>query len=109
MNIARRFNGLLLPKLFREMDLHIFSLRSRRQNKAWGGALQRGAPGTWPKYTSSPRSGRQLFVIRHFIIILRSRQWLSPAAAGLRNESSSYLGLRLRSTPGFTLTPAIAG
>src|SRR6266511_633371 len=28
-----------------------------------------GTPGTWRKRTSSPRSGRQLFVIRHFVII----------------------------------------
>ena len=39
-----------------------------RQHKAWGGALA-AAPGIWRKYTSSPRSGRQLFVIRHFMII----------------------------------------
>src|SRR5262249_44008916 len=29
---------LSLPKLLYEMDVHNFSLRSRRQNKAWGGA-----------------------------------------------------------------------
>src|SRR5262245_37205286 len=52
---------------------HILSLRSRRQNKAWGGARQRGTPGISRKYMSSPRSGRQLFVIRHY-------QWLSPAS-----------------------------
>jgi len=28
-----------------------------------------GTPGIWRKYASSPRSGRQLFVMRHFIII----------------------------------------
>jgi hypothetical protein len=50
------------------MDVHIFSLRSRRQNRAWGGARQRATPGIWRKHTLSPRSGRQLLVIRHYII-----------------------------------------
>jgi hypothetical protein len=39
-----------------------------RQRKAWGAARQRGTPGTTGIYGASPRSGRQLFVIRHFII-----------------------------------------
>src|SRR5215510_9609442 len=32
------FQSLSLPKLLRQMDVRIFSLRSRRQNRAWGGA-----------------------------------------------------------------------
>jgi hypothetical protein len=33
------------------------------------GVERSGTPGRWRNHTSSPRSGRQLFVIRHFIII----------------------------------------
>jgi RNA polymerase sigma factor (sigma-70 family) len=64
---------------------HILSLRSRRQNKAWGGARQRGTPGISRKYTSSPRSGRQLFVIRHY-------QWLSPASRAYAINSDRTWG-----------------
>jgi len=100
------------------MDVHIFSLRSRRQNRAWGGAQRNfcakwmftssacgaggriepgversGTPGIWRNHTSSPRSGRQLFVIRHFMIIE-----IGPIAAarfaGWDDKSLSYLGFR---------------
>jgi len=43
-------------------------------------------------------AARQLFVIRHY-------QWLSGGFAGLCDKFLSYL----RSTPGFTLPPAIEG
>src|SRR6266542_3472871 len=33
------------------------------------GVERSGTPGRWRNHTSSPRSGRQLFVIRHFMII----------------------------------------
>jgi hypothetical protein len=75
------------------MDVHILSLRSWRQNRAWGGARQRGTPGILCKHTSSLRSGRQLFVIRYFIIVE-----IGPMAvarfAGWCDKSLSYLGFR---------------
>ena len=37
--ILPRAHALSLPKFLREMDVHILSLRSRRQHKAWSGAL----------------------------------------------------------------------
>jgi hypothetical protein len=77
LSLAVRFNALSLPKLLREMDVYIPSLRSRRQNRAWG-----GAPGIWRERTASPRSGRQLFVIRYFRVI-EIGQWLSARFAGL--------------------------
>src|SRR5262249_4498890 len=53
---------------------------SHSQPAAAGGGIKPGVergsaatPGISRKYTSSPRSGRQLFVIRHY-------QWLSPAS-----------------------------
>src|SRR5262245_23415972 len=50
VNLALGFNTFSLPKLLRETHLHIFSLRSRRQSKAWGCALSRSIPG----FTLSP-------------------------------------------------------
>src|SRR5262249_23416314 len=38
MSLDRPFKALSLPKLLHEIDVHIFSLRSRRQNRAWGEA-----------------------------------------------------------------------
>src|SRR5919106_6629336 len=61
------------------MDVRIFSLRSRRQNKAWGGALAepqeydvsanqaREAGGGFSSLFATPSS-------------LRLRQWLTPAS-----------------------------
>ena len=73
---SHRFTGfpcvktLSLSKLLREMALHIFSLRSRRQDKAWGGARQRATPGLWRNQSHQAREcGRQFFVIRAFIMI----------------------------------------
>src|SRR5262249_46588536 len=37
MSLDRPFKALSLPKLLHEIDVHIFSLRSRCQNRAWGG------------------------------------------------------------------------
>src|SRR5262249_14740426 len=42
--LARLSKCLSLPKLLREMDVYILSLRSRRQNRAWGGARRRRNP-----------------------------------------------------------------
>src|SRR5215470_18662358 len=102
MTLARRFNALSLPKLLREMDVYILSLRSRRQNRAWGEA-EGGTPGIWDKRTASPRSGRQLFVIRYFSII-EIGQWLSPASRACDiNRDCTWGSAPPRSTPGFTL------
>src|SRR5262245_32385031 len=58
--------------------------------------VERGSaatPGIWRNHTSSPRSGRQLFVIRHFVIIV-----IKPIAvarfAGWDDKPLSYLGFR---------------
>jgi hypothetical protein len=92
VSLARRFNALLLPKLLHGMALHIFSLRSRRQNKAWGGARQRVTPGGW-RTPSSPRSGRQFFVIRA-ITIIEIASIAIARSAGWSINRPSYLGLR---------------
>jgi hypothetical protein len=60
MDVVRpNFKNFSLPKPLRETALHIFSLRSRRQNKAWGGARKRETPGMTGDLSTSPRSGRQ--------------------------------------------------
>jgi hypothetical protein len=89
------------------MDVHILSLRSRRQNRAWGGARQRGTPGTIRIYGASPRSGRQLFVILHYISI----EIVLKAAARFAGSMCAYAysWVPLRSTPGSILPPAFAG
>src|SRR6266498_1415569 len=57
------------------------------------GVERSGTPGRWRNHTSSPRSGRQLFVIRHFMIIE-----IGPIAvarfAGWDDKPLSYLGFR---------------
>jgi len=35
MNLGRLFKAFVITKLLREKGVHIFSLRSRRQSKAW--------------------------------------------------------------------------
>jgi hypothetical protein len=47
--------SLSLLKLLHGMALYIFSLRSRRQNKAWGGARERETPGMTRDLSTSPR------------------------------------------------------
>jgi hypothetical protein len=107
LSLARCFNALSLPKFLREMNVHIFSLRSRRQNRAWGGARQRGTPG----YCVSAHQAREAggsFLLFAISSSLRLGQSLSPASrAGMIN--SVVPGVPLRSTPGFTLPPAFAG
>src|SRR5215471_3797970 len=76
------------------MDVHIFSLRSRRQSKAWGGARRRATPGDRSNQSHRAREagGSELLFVLSFIIELR--QSLPPASrAGVINLSS-YLGLR---------------
>src|SRR5215510_16392756 len=57
------------------------------------GVERSGTPGGWRNHTSSPRSGRQLFVIRHFMIIE-----IGPIAAarfaGWDDKPLTYLGFR---------------
>src|SRR6266498_5777732 len=95
------------------MALHIFSLPQQAtlplptffticgrgfQPADAGGRIEPGVerqrnPRIWCKYASSPRSGRQLFVMRHFIIIE-----IGPMAvarfAGWDDTPLSYLGFR---------------
>src|SRR5215510_4146250 len=54
------------------------------------GVERSGTPGIWRKYTSSPRSGRQLFVIRRIEI----EPMAVARSAGLRDKCWTYLGLR---------------
>jgi hypothetical protein len=72
-------------------NLVFFSPRSRRQNKALGEA-EGGTPGTIRICCANPRSGRQLFVIRHFVII--------ETANGRR--PLRRLDMRLQHIPGVT-------
>src|SRR5882672_586768 len=90
----------------REIDVHVFSLRSRRQNVAWGGALLRGTPGILRSRISNPRSGWQLLVIRHPASAIFG-QSLSPAPrANAANHCRTWGSAQERSTPGFMLPPA---
>src|SRR5262245_54999808 len=57
------------------------------------GVERSGTPGIWCEQASSPRSGRQLFVIRSFIII-EIGSIAVARFAGLRDKSLSYLGFR---------------
>src|SRR5262245_56764211 len=76
------------------MDVHIFSLRSRRQSKAWGGARQRGTPGIWRNQFQLAREAGGSFLLFALSSSLGLRQSLSPASrAGVMNRSS-YLGFR---------------
>src|SRR6266508_1511871 len=67
LNLAVGFNPLPLPTFF--------TICGRGFQPAdAGGRIEPGVerqrnPRIWRKYASSPRSGRQLFVMRHFIII----------------------------------------
>ena len=83
-----------LLKLLREVDVHIFSLRSRRQSKAWGGARRRETPGLRHNQFHQAREAGGSYLLFALSLLLRLRQLLSPALrAGVINRSS-YLGFR---------------
>jgi hypothetical protein len=70
------------------------------------GVERSGNPGIWRnQITSSPRSGRQLFVIHHFNIIEIGAIAVARFA-GWYDKSLFLPGVPLRSTPGSILTPA---
>src|SRR5262245_35507830 len=73
--------------------------------------VERGSaatPGIWRNHTSSPRSGRQRFVIR-YLIIIEIASIAVARFAGWCDNSLVVPGVPLRSTPGSTLAPASAG
>ena len=54
---ARSAQSLSLPKLLHGMTLYIFSLRSRRQSRAWGGARERETPGMTRDFQPAREAG----------------------------------------------------
>src|SRR6266498_2417639 len=56
--VRQVFIFLVITHILREMNTHILSLRSRRQNRAWGGAL--AEPQVRPAFIAQARGcGRQ--------------------------------------------------
>src|SRR5262249_4120030 len=78
MGLAVGFNPLSLPKLLHEMALHIFSLRSRRQNRAWGGAQPQ--PQEYGVSAHQAREAGGSFLSFAISSSLRLGQSLSPAS-----------------------------
>src|SRR6266508_2153593 len=69
---------LSLPTILREMSVHILSLRSRRQNRAWGGAS--AEPQEYGVSTHKAREVGGSFLSCAISSSLRLGQWLSPAS-----------------------------
>src|SRR6266545_5186230 len=69
---------LSLPTILREMSVHILSLRSRRQNRAWGGAS--AEPQEYGVSTHQAREVGGSFLSCAISSSLRLGQWLSPAS-----------------------------
>jgi Tetratricopeptide repeat/HEAT repeats len=58
------------------MDVYIFSLRSRRQSKAWGGARQRGTPGTTSDLSYQP--AKRVTAIEPISMMMKERSDCRP-------------------------------
>src|SRR5262249_33776448 len=67
-----------LPKFLREMDVHVFSLRSRRQSRAWGGAS--AEPQEYGVSAHQAREAGGSFLLFDITLSLRLGRWLPPAS-----------------------------
>jgi cobalt-zinc-cadmium efflux system outer membrane protein len=85
------------------LQISATSLRSRRENKAWG-----ENPREQAHDNCSPRSGRQprRMIGDFYPCVISAHPTLSPAARAEFNVGHRRLGFRSRFTPGFILAPA---
>jgi hypothetical protein len=75
--VRQVFIFLVITHILREMNVHILSLRSRRQNRAWGGAL--AEPQEYGVSAHQAREAGGSFLLFAISSSLRLSQWLSPA------------------------------
>jgi len=105
VSLARRFNALSLPKLLHEMDVPIFSLRSRRQNRAWGGA-QRNLRYDQDLSRKPADAGDSHWLNDYEMANYKK---LPPASRARCAITQYSWGSAFGYTPGYILSPASAG
>ncbi len=76
--VRQVFIFLVIAHILLEMNVHFLSLRSRRQNRAWGGAL--AEPQEYGVSIHRAREAGDSFLLSAISSSLRLRQSLSPAS-----------------------------
>src|SRR5262249_46151378 len=89
------------------MSVHILSLRSRRQNRAWGGALRN--PGYDQVLSHKPAAAGDSHWLNLYDDEMAHDKKLPPASAGLMRTYAIYLGFRLTLHPRLYSSPRLRG
>src|SRR5262249_24987267 len=105
LTVARPFNALSLPEFLREVGDHVFSLRSRRQSKAWRGARQRATEllrevGVYDFSLRSRRQSKAWGGARQRATELLREVGVYDFSLRSRRQSKAWGGARQRGTPG---------